>query len=43
MVGDSSPYVNAITSHLKAVVPGLRDALASSMKYYLELCSTFVR
>uniref|UniRef100_A0A2C9JYZ0 Vacuolar protein sorting-associated protein 53 homolog n=1 Tax=Biomphalaria glabrata TaxID=6526 RepID=A0A2C9JYZ0_BIOGL len=33
-VGDQSGYVTAITSHLKANIPIIRDNLASSRKYF---------
>lgn len=42
-VGDQSPYVNAISGHLKATVPLIRDQLASSRKYFTQFCVKFSR
>ncbi|KAL0274108.1 UNVERIFIED_CONTAM: hypothetical protein PYX00_006616 [Menopon gallinae] len=40
-VGDQSPYVTAISGHLKATVPLIRDQLASSRKYFTQFCVKF--
>ncbi|KAI8749357.1 vacuolar protein sorting-associated protein 53 [Biomphalaria glabrata] len=40
-VGDQSGYVTAITSHLKANIPIIRDNLASSRKYFTQFCVKF--
>ncbi|RZF45718.1 hypothetical protein LSTR_LSTR005013 [Laodelphax striatellus] len=40
-VGDQSGYVTAITHHLKATVPLVRDNLASSRKYFTQFCVKF--
>lgn len=40
-VGDQSPYVCAITGHLKSTVPVIRDNLASSRKYFTQFCIKF--
>ncbi|XP_070571554.1 vacuolar protein sorting-associated protein 53 homolog [Ptychodera flava] len=41
-VGDQSGYVTAITTHIKQVVPVIRDNLASARKYYTQYCIKFV-
>ncbi|KAF6202809.1 hypothetical protein GE061_003212 [Apolygus lucorum] len=41
-VGDQSPYVSSITTHLKTTVPLIRDNLASSRKYFTQFCIKFV-
>uniref|UniRef100_T1IEK0 Vacuolar protein sorting-associated protein 53 homolog n=1 Tax=Rhodnius prolixus TaxID=13249 RepID=T1IEK0_RHOPR len=41
-VGDQSPYVSAITGHIKTTVPLIRDNLASSRKYFTQFCIKFV-
>lgn len=40
-VGDQSSYVTQIMMHLKNTVPLLRDNLASSRKYFTQLCIRF--
>lgn len=40
-VGDSSVHVSAIITALNEHVPPLRDALASSRKYFTQLCLKF--
>ncbi|ETN79872.1 Vps53-like protein [Necator americanus] len=37
-VGDESPFVGAIRSHLRAAVPRLRDLLSDRRKYFAHLC-----
>lgn len=41
-VGDQSPYITAITGHLKSTVPTIRDNLAHSRKYFTQFCVKFV-
>ncbi|XP_033106959.1 vacuolar protein sorting-associated protein 53 homolog [Anneissia japonica] len=41
-VGDQSSYVSAITSHIKQVLPNIRDNLASARKYFTQFCIRFV-
>uniref|UniRef100_A0A1I8F1A9 Vacuolar protein sorting-associated protein 53 homolog n=1 Tax=Macrostomum lignano TaxID=282301 RepID=A0A1I8F1A9_9PLAT len=41
-VGDQSPYVSSIGSHLSTNVPVIRDGLTSSRKYFTQFCSKFV-
>jgi len=41
-VGDQSGYVTAILSHLRAIVPIIRDNLYSSRKYFTQFCIKFV-
>ncbi|KAG8300721.1 Vacuolar protein sorting-associated protein 53 [Homalodisca vitripennis] len=40
-VGDQSAYVTAITSHLKASIPFIKDSLSSSRKYFTQFCVRF--
>lgn len=40
-VGDQSPYVSAITAHLKSSVPLIRDNLNASRKYFTQFCIKF--
>lgn len=40
-VGDQSPFVTAITSHIKQTIPFLRDNLASTRKYFTQFCIKF--
>ncbi|XP_060532808.1 vacuolar protein sorting-associated protein 53 homolog isoform X2 [Cylas formicarius] len=40
-VGDQSPYITSITTHLKTTVPVVRDNLAHSRKYYTQFCIKF--
>lgn len=40
-VGDQSPYVTAITGHLKNTIPVIRDQLATSRKYFTQFCVKF--
>ncbi|KAK6623010.1 hypothetical protein RUM43_008862 [Polyplax serrata] len=40
-VGDQSPYVSAISNHLKVTVPFIRGQLASSRKYFTQFCVKF--
>ncbi|WAR02922.1 VPS53-like protein [Mya arenaria] len=40
-VGDQSGYVTAISGHLKAALPLIRDNLASSRKYFTQFCVKF--
>lgn len=40
-VGDQSPYVTQIISHLKTTVPILRDNLSSSRKFFTQFCVEF--
>ncbi|KAK6056452.1 Vps53-like protein [Cooperia oncophora] len=37
-VGDESPFVGAIRSHLRAAIPRLRDLLSDRRKYFAHLC-----
>ncbi|XP_071945841.1 vacuolar protein sorting-associated protein 53 homolog [Antedon mediterranea] len=41
-VGDQSSYVTAVTSHIKQVLPNIRDNLASARKYFTQFCIKFV-
>jgi len=41
-VGDQSPYVTAITSHIKQMVPHVRASLADARKYFTQFCIKFV-
>nr|CAI5860964.1 unnamed protein product [Callosobruchus analis] len=41
-VGDQSPYITAITTHLKTTVPIIRDNLSHSRKYFTKFCIKFV-
>lgn len=40
-VGDQSPYITSIRSHLHSTVPIIRDSLASSRKYFTQFCVRF--
>ncbi|KAG1693746.1 Vacuolar protein sorting-associated protein 53 [Nymphon striatum] len=40
-VGDQSSYVTAITTHIRHMVPVIRDNLASSRKYFTQFCVKF--
>uniref|UniRef100_A0A8C4R3U2 Vacuolar protein sorting-associated protein 53 homolog n=1 Tax=Eptatretus burgeri TaxID=7764 RepID=A0A8C4R3U2_EPTBU len=40
-VGDQSPYVTSIISHIKQNVPVVRDYLASARKYFTQFCIKF--
>ena len=40
-VGDQSPYVTAITSHVKQTVPVIRSNLAAARKYFTQFCIKF--
>ncbi|KAJ8921190.1 hypothetical protein NQ315_013662 [Exocentrus adspersus] len=40
-VGDQSPYITAITTHLKTTVPIIRDNLSQSRKYFTQFCIKF--
>merc|ERR1712142_1459160 len=40
-VGDQSPYVTAITNHLKLNLPIVRDNLQGSRKYFTQFCVKF--
>ncbi|XP_050438250.1 vacuolar protein sorting-associated protein 53 homolog [Adelges cooleyi] len=40
-VGDQSEYVSLMTTHLKAVIPVVRNYLSSSRKYFTKFCITF--
>ncbi|KOB76421.1 putative late golgi protein sorting complex subunit vps53 [Operophtera brumata] len=40
-VGDQSPYVTQIALHLRSAIPPLRDSLASSRKYFTQVCIRF--
>lgn len=40
-VGDQSPYITSITTHLKMTVPIIRDNLARSRKYFTQFCIKF--
>ena len=40
-VGDQSPYVTAITSHIKSTVPVIRSNLSSARKYFTQFCIKF--
>ncbi|CAG9770820.1 unnamed protein product [Ceutorhynchus assimilis] len=40
-VGDQSPYITSITTHLKTTVPIIRDNLAHSRKYFTQFCIKF--
>lgn len=40
-VGDQSPYVTAITSHIKHTVPIVRGNLADARKYFTQFCIKF--
>ncbi len=42
-VGDQSLYVTTIINHLKTIIPIIRNHLGSSRKYFIQLCTTFVR
>ena len=42
-VGDQSPFVNAIASHLSHNISLLRDSLANSRKYLTQFCVKFSR
>ncbi|EPB80307.1 Vps53-like protein [Ancylostoma ceylanicum] len=37
-VGDESPFIGAIRSHLRGTVPRLRDLLSDRRKYFAHLC-----
>ena len=41
-VGDQSPYVTAITGHIKQTVPLIRSNLATARKYFTQFCIKFV-
>ncbi|XP_047142430.1 vacuolar protein sorting-associated protein 53 homolog isoform X1 [Hydra vulgaris] len=41
-VGDQSSYVTAIISHLRKLIPTIRDNLYSSRKYFTQFCIKFV-
>lgn len=41
-VGDESRYVISIKSHLRALVPRIRDYLTNTRKYFSQLCLKFV-
>ena len=41
-VGDQSAYVSSLVNHMKLAVPLVRDNLASSRKYFTQLCVKFV-
>lgn len=40
-VGDQSPYITSIRSHLHSTIPVIRDSLASSRKYFTQFCVRF--
>ncbi|CAG9818693.1 unnamed protein product [Phaedon cochleariae] len=40
-VGDQSPYITAITTHLKNTVPIIRENLSHSRKYFTQFCIKF--
>lgn len=40
-VGDQSPYITAITTHLKTTIPVIRDNLSQSRKYFTQFCIKF--
>lgn len=40
-VGDQSPYVTAVTNHLKLNLPIVRDNLQGSRKYFTQFCVKF--
>ncbi|CAM1308632.1 VPS53 (predicted), partial [Pycnogonum litorale] len=40
-VGDQSSYITAVTSHIRLIVPVIRDNLASSRKYFTQFCVKF--
>ncbi|KAJ8950783.1 hypothetical protein NQ318_011277 [Aromia moschata] len=40
-VGDQSPYITAITTHLKTTVPIVRENLSQSRKYFTQFCIKF--
>ncbi|XP_018561685.1 vacuolar protein sorting-associated protein 53 homolog [Anoplophora glabripennis] len=40
-VGDQSPYITAITTHLKTTVPIIRENLSQSRKYFTQFCIKF--
>ncbi|KAM3174069.1 hypothetical protein ACTXT7_011282 [Hymenolepis weldensis] len=40
-VGDQSPYVTAIVSHLKTQVPPIRDTLFSVRAHFTQICIKF--
>ncbi|XP_076254761.1 vacuolar protein sorting 53 [Rhynchophorus ferrugineus] len=40
-VGDQSPYITSITTHLKTTIPIIRDNLAHSRKYFTQFCIKF--
>ncbi|XP_064460865.1 vacuolar protein sorting-associated protein 53 homolog isoform X2 [Ornithodoros turicata] len=40
-VGDQSSYVTAITSHLRQMLPLVRDNLSNSRKYFTQFCVRF--
>jgi len=42
-VGDQSGYVTAINSHLKQTLPVIQDNLASSWKYFTQICFKFAK
>lgn len=37
-VGDESPYVSSVRSHLRAYVPLIRDFFAERRKYFAHFC-----
>lgn len=37
-VGDESPYVSAVRSHLRSSVPLIRDFFADRRKYFAHFC-----
>jgi hypothetical protein len=40
-VGDQSAYITAVTTHLRQTLPTIRDYLASSRKYFTQVCLKF--
>ncbi|XP_064392979.1 vacuolar protein sorting-associated protein 53 homolog [Halichondria panicea] len=40
-VGDSSPYVTTVGSHIRNTVPVLRETLSSARKYFINFCHKF--
>ena len=40
-VGDQSPYVTAITNHIKQTVPTVRANLSAARKYFTQYCIKF--
>ena len=42
-VGDSSPYVTTVGSHIRNTVPVLRETLSSARKYFINFCHKFAK